>query len=83
MMQEVFPKEVTGHVPRMTLTGREHLYIEQHQGLVDYEPENIILRTRCGLVRIAGAGMSFNLYTASEACIVGRIDVVAFQQEVR
>ena len=82
-MQNMFPREVTGHVPCMTLTGRERFHIEQHLGLIDYEPENIVLRTSCGLVRIAGAGMIFNLYTSSEACIVGRIDSVAFQQEVR
>lgn len=84
-MQEVlFPREVTGNVPRITLTGHEHLHIEQHQGLIDYEPENIVLRTKCGLIRIAGAGLCFNLYTATEARIIGRIDCVEFQQsEVR
>lgn len=83
MHEALFPKEVTGHVPRITLTGHEHLHIEQHQGLIDYEPEIIVLRTSCGLVRIAGAGMCFNLYTSSEARITGRIDCVEFQQEAR
>ena len=78
MHTELFPKEVTSGVPRITLTGHERLYVEQHRGLVDYEPENIVLRTSCGLMRVAGAGMRFNLYTACEALITGRIDSVSF-----
>lgn len=79
MMQPgIFPKEVTSNVPLITLTGHEMLHIEQHRGLIDYEPENIVLRSACGLIRIAGAGMLFKLYTAAEAVIVGRIDCVAF-----
>lgn len=81
MQGELFPREVTSNVPRITLTGHERLHVEQHKGLIDYEPENIVLRTSCGLMRVAGAGMSFSLYTAGEALITGRIDSVAFQQK--
>lgn len=80
MQEGLFPKEVTGNVPRITLTGHELLHVEQHRGLVDYDQENIVLRTSCGLIRIAGAGMSFTLYTAGEARISGQIDSVCFQQ---
>lgn len=81
MQNELFPREVTSNVPRITLTGHERLHIEQHRGLIDYSPENIVLRTACGLMRVAGAGMGFSLYTAGEALITGRIDSVAFQQK--
>ncbi len=81
MHDELFPKEVTGDVPRLTLTGHERLHVEQHRGLIDYAPENIVLRTACGLVRIAGAGMIFRMYTSAEALITGRIDSVCFQQK--
>lgn len=81
MQYECFPREVTSSVPRITLTGHERLHIEQHKGLIDYDPENIVLRTSCGLMRIAGAGMYFGLYTAAEALITGRIDSVSFQHK--
>lgn len=83
MHDEIFPREVTSKVPLVTLTGRELLRVEQHRGLVDYEPENIVLRTVSGLMRIGGAGMIFRLYNAHEAIIVGRIDSVVFGQEAR
>jgi sporulation protein YqfC len=79
MQQEIFPKEVTSNVPLITLCGHERLHIEQHRGLVDYEPENVVMRSSCGLIRIAGAGMVFRLYTAAEAVITGRIDCVEFE----
>lgn len=78
MRDELFPREVTSDVPRMTLTGHERLHVEQHKGLVDYAPEAIALRTACGLLRIDGAGMRFITYTAAEALIVGRIDAIRF-----
>ena len=78
MQHDLFPKEVTSKVPLITLTGHEQLHIEQHQGLVDYDSENVVMRSACGLIRIAGAGMIFRLYSAVEAVIVGRIDSVAF-----
>ena len=52
MQTQIFPREVTSGVPRITLTGHERLHIEQHQGLIDYAQENIIMRTACGLVYI-------------------------------
>ena len=81
MHGEIFPREVTSRVPRMTLTGHERLHIEQHGGLIDYAPDSIVFRTSCGLVRIAGAGMCFSLYTVGEALITGRIDSVIFQPQ--
>ena len=81
MHNELFPREVTSNVPRMTLTGHERLHIEQHQGLIDYELDNIVLRSSVGLIRIAGAGLVFRMYTAAEALIAGRIDSVTFQHK--
>lgn len=79
MHEEIIPREVTSRVPRITLTGHERLHIEQHRGLIDYAPDNIVFRTFCGLLRIGGAGLRFSLYTAGEALVTGRIDSVIFQ----
>ena len=78
MRDELFPREVISDVPRLTLIGYERLHVEQHKGLIDYAPEAIAMRTACGLMRIAGAGMRFITYTAAEAVIVGRIDSISF-----
>ncbi len=72
----LFPREVTSDVPRMTLTGQELLHVEQHRGLVGYQPEEILFRTGCGMLRVAGQGLRFRMYTAGEAIITGQIDSV-------
>lgn len=78
MHDGLFPREVTTNVPRVTLTGRERLYIEQHRGLIAYSPEEIILRTACGLFRAVGSDLRFSTYNAGEALIAGRIDSVGY-----
>lgn len=79
MHAELFPREVTSNLPYVSLTGHERLHVEQHQGLLDYAPDSILLRTSCGLMRIDGAGMRFAMYNAGEATITGHIDSVSFQ----
>lgn len=70
----LFPREVTNKVPRLTLTGHELLEIEQHQGLVAYQPDLLQLRSSVGVLQVEGAGMCFRSYTGTEAVIAGRID---------
>lgn len=81
MHHEIFPREVTGNVPRVTLTGHERLHVEQHRGLIAYSPEEIIFRTAAGLLRTAGAQLRFSMYTSGEALVNGRIDVVEYVQK--
>lgn len=78
--RELFPREVTGNVPRVTLTGIERLHLEQHKGLIGYQPEEIVFRTSCGLMRIGGSGLRFASYSAQEALIVGRIGSIACEE---
>ena len=81
MQQELFPKEVTGKVPRITLTGDELLHVEQHKGLIGYQPEEICFRTACGMLRVTGEGLRFRRYASEEAVITGRICSVNIQPE--
>lgn len=77
-LDRLFPKEVTSNVPLLTLTGTESLHVEQHRGLIAYQPEEITLRTTCGLLHIAGEDLRFSSYASSEAMICGRISSVTF-----
>ena len=76
MQRELFPREVTGNVPRIELTGHERLRVEQHRGLLAYAPEEIVLRTAAGTLRITGTGLRFLTYTAGEALITGEVTAV-------
>ena len=78
MQHELFPREVISNVPRITLTGQERLHIEQHRGLIAYDPGEIILRTTSGFLRVSGEEMRFSLYDAGEALIIGKITGVGY-----
>jgi len=82
-MQELFPKEVTSGVPRITLTGHERLHVEQHRGLVACQPEEICFRTSIGLLHISGEGLHFMRYSSEEALIGGLIRSIAILPEGR
>ena len=50
----LFPPEVTGNIPRITLLGNEEVRIEQHQGVVTYQEDCIVFRTASGQATITG-----------------------------
>ena len=79
MQQGIFPKEVTSNVPLITLTGHEQLHIEQHQGLVGYQQEEVLFRTACGVLRVTGGGLHFQAYSSMEALLAGRIESVILE----
>ncbi|MGN0970797.1 MAG: YabP/YqfC family sporulation protein [Aristaeellaceae bacterium] len=80
MGEGLFPAEVVKDVPRVTLTGSEHVYVEQHRGLLAYQPEEVVFRTGCGMLRIAGGELRLKRYTACEAEITGRVDGIAVEK---
>lgn len=83
MQQEIFPREVTSNVPRLTLTGQERLLVEQHRGLENCTASEIGLRTGCGLLKVAGRGLLFLRYTPSEALITGKIESILYAVDGR
>lgn len=76
-----FPQELLSDVPRITLSGKNMIHIEQHKGLLAYQEKDIKLKTGIGLLRIQGNGLGFKLYSASEAIICGDIDSVLIGEE--
>ena len=76
MQKELFPKEVVSRVPRITLTGTGRLHVEQHQGLMGYQQEEVLFRTSCGMLRVTGGGLHFQAYSSAEALLAGRIESV-------
>ena len=54
MQHEFFPREVTSNVPRITLTGHERLHVEQHRGLIAYQPDEIVFAVNPFTALVAG-----------------------------
>lgn len=76
MEPKLFPREVTSDLPRITLTGKERVQVEQHRGLLSYLPEEIVLLCSQGKIRVAGNQLQMKRYTRAEALIEGEISGV-------
>ena len=50
------PQEIATKQLRLTLKGREAVWVENHQGLIGYGPRQIVCRTGEGLLEIRGQG---------------------------
>lgn len=72
--EDLFPQEIISDVPRITMTGSQTVQIEQHKGLIAYQPEEVAFRTASGTLKIVGDNLRFKLYTSGEAVLTGRID---------
>ncbi len=77
----VAPRQVLTDTPRLVLTGREEVLIEQHTGLFSYETACIRVRTRIGLWTVTGAGLVIRYFGAEDLLIRGRIDGIAVSGE--
>ena len=53
------------------------MLVEQHKGLIAYQPEEVVFRTASGLLTIRGSGLRFKRYTAGEALVTGRIEGIS------
>lgn len=71
-----FPREIISDVPQVTMTGCELVHVEQHKGLVAYQPEQIIFRTSLGRLTVTGSGLRFQRYSATEAVLTGNVDSI-------
>ena len=67
------PPEIGSDVPRMILSGREELLIEQHGGLFSYESKCIRIRTKMGVVTVNGENLVIQYFGLQDLLIRGKI----------
>ncbi|MGN1018908.1 MAG: YabP/YqfC family sporulation protein [Aristaeellaceae bacterium] len=79
MSEGLFPAEVVKDVPRVTLTGTDSVYVEQHKGLSAYQPEEVVFRTGSGTLRIGGRELRLKRYTSCDAMITGQVSSIAME----
>ena len=64
--------------PRVTLTGRRQMLLEQHQGLTRYSPECVEIALRNGRVRLTGTDLRLVAMDRGAVLISGEITSVEF-----
>jgi len=79
-MAELFdlPGEVVAGLSSITLTGDSRVYIDRHNGILEYGDRRILLRCGKRITVVEGSGLEILAMSARELIITGKISGVSF-----
>ncbi|WP_108669605.1 sporulation protein YqfC [Peribacillus acanthi] len=75
------PKDVMMDLPRITMIGQIHIYIENHRGLLAFSDKEIRLLLKQGQLLVKGNGFVIKTILPEEILLEGKIDTVLFINE--
>ena len=67
-------------LPRITMIGDIHVYIENHQGIVRFTSNEIILNISNGYLNIKGSELVIKMLLTSEILIEGKLTALEMDQ---
>ncbi|QQK75822.1 sporulation protein YqfC [Salicibibacter cibarius] len=70
------PADVTMGVPRVTLIGHLHVYIENHRGILSFTPQRILVRLSEGQLEVTGQDLFIKAILPEELVLEGTIEQV-------
>ena len=75
------PQDVMMNLPRITMIGQIHIYIENHRGLVSFSEQEVRLQLEQGQLLIKGKAFVIKAIMPEEILLEGKIDQVIYLQE--
>ncbi|CAH0347047.1 sporulation protein YqfC [Bacillus sp. CECT 9360] len=75
------PQDVMMDLPRITLIGQLHIYIENHRGLLAFTDTEVRLMLKKGQLLIRGNEFVIKTILPEEIMLQGKIDQVYFIKE--
>lgn len=75
------PQDVIMDLPRITMIGQLHIYIENHRGLLAFSETEVRLMLKHGQLLISGSTLVIKTILPEEILIEGKIDKVLFINE--
>ncbi|SDQ48882.1 sporulation protein YqfC [Virgibacillus subterraneus] len=72
------PTDVMLELPRITMIGQIHVYIENHKGLIVYSDTELKLKTNKGYIQISGSSFVLKMMLPEEILLEGLITEVKF-----
>ena len=73
-----FPPDVVGEGPKITITGRRQIMVENYVSILNFSEEEIRLETAEGDVFFRGKGLMLKVILASELQIEGELSSFSF-----
>jgi sporulation protein YqfC len=75
------PQDVMMDLPRITMIGQIHIYIENHRGLLAFSDRELRLLLKQGQLLVKGKGFVIKTILPEEILLEGKIDQVMFINE--
>ncbi|RKQ37826.1 sporulation protein YqfC [Oceanobacillus halophilus] len=75
------PSDVILELPRITVIGQIHVYIENHQGLATYSDTELKLKINKGYIQIKGKSFVLKMMLPEEILLEGTITDIKFLPE--
>lgn len=72
------PADVTMEMPRITMIGQIHLYIENHRGVLMFTDKELRLLLSKGQLLVTGEKLVIRAILSEEVLIEGKVDGVQF-----
>ncbi|MGC7870133.1 sporulation protein YqfC [Desulfosporosinus sp. SYSU MS00001] len=75
-----FPPDVAGEGPKITITGRQEILVENYQSIINFSEEEIRLETTDGEIFLSGKGFVLKTILATELRIEGKLNALSFEE---
>ncbi|MBT2656706.1 MULTISPECIES: sporulation protein YqfC [Bacillaceae] len=75
------PQDVMMDLPRITMIGHIHIYVENHRGLLSFTDKELRLLLKQGQLLIKGKGFVIKTILPEEILLQGKIDQVIYINE--
>lgn len=73
------PREVSGKIPKITITAFDEIMIENFKGILEYEDFFARINTHIGIININGFNLKLNQMTEDDILVTGKIESVDFE----
>lgn len=72
------PKDIVLNLPKMYVSGKNEIFIENYRGIINYSDTNITLNTSGYTLKISGTKLSISSIASEEITIIGIISSIEF-----
>jgi len=74
------PQDIVLNVPRIIVTGRIAVFIENHTGIIEYNSQHVKINTTVGTVSVRGEDLVIKTIIADEITVEGKIASIEFEE---
>lgn len=72
------PKDLVLDLPKITIIGRNEIFLENHRGIIEYLPNRLRINLTRGFIEIEGADLEIKALMADEISITGVVHSVRY-----